>query len=192
MAPTDRECSPRALANPIRRWFLPPRRELDLLDVREHQVVADLGAGVGYFDAEILRRVGADGRLYAVDPDAENLEIARRRVGADPRVTFLAHSAARVPEIPDASIDRALLSLVLCCLVDKEGTMDETWRMLKPGGLAFVSYPRRGLPRRRTSGLRVSQERWASLLRRRAWEALPLRPGRLVERHLLRKPGRPA
>ena len=189
MVAEDRLCSPRALENPLRRWFLPVSYELDLLGVRGGETVADLGAGVGYFDAEILRRVGPQGRLFAVDPDRENLEIARHKVQNDPRVTFLPISAAHVAEIPDRSVHRVLLSLVICCLVDKEGAMDEAWRILRPGGCAFVSYPRRRLPRlRRRPSLRVLPERWESLRRRRAWVVVPTRSSWAVSRHLLQKP----
>jgi ubiquinone/menaquinone biosynthesis C-methylase UbiE len=170
---------------------MPPSRELDALGVTEGQTVADLGAGVGYFDAEILRRVGPRGRLFAVDPDSENLAIARAKLGEDPRATFLARSAAQVPEIPSESVDRVLMSLVVCCLVDKEGAMDEAWRILRPGGVAFVSYPRRRLPgRRRTGALRVLPDRWEAVRQRRPWATRPIRSSWVVRRHLLQKPDR--
>lgn len=188
MAAEDRQCIPRALQNPLRRRFMPPSRDLDLLGLREGDTVADLGAGVGYFDTEVLRRIGSSGRLVAVDPDGENLDLARRSLGNDPRVTFLQLSAASLVGIPDGSVDRVLLVLVICCLVDKEGAMDEAWRILRAGGRAFVSYPRRSFPRvRRRTSLRVRPDRWESLLRRRPWQLLPVRSSWLVQRHLLQK-----
>lgn len=188
MVPRDRLCSPRALENPLRRWFLPPTRELDMLGVREAECIADLGAGVGYFDAEILHRVGPKGRLFAVDPDGENLDLARQKLHDDPRVAFLKVSAAQVTAIADGSVDRALLSLVICCLVDKEGAMDETWRILRAGGVALVSYPRRSFRlRRRGASLRVFPNRWAALEHRRAWKVLPVPSSWFVQRHLLQK-----
>jgi ubiquinone/menaquinone biosynthesis C-methylase UbiE len=152
-------------------------------------VVADLGAGVGYFVPETLRRLSPEGRLYVVDPDRSNLELARSRAGEDARSRWIVGSAAGVPEIPSASVDRVLLSLVLCCLVDKEGALDETWRILRPGGRAYVSYPRRSRPtfRRRVS-LRVTPERWAGLVRRRPWVVRGDRVGFLIVTHLLEKP----
>ncbi|MCI4373494.1 MAG: class I SAM-dependent methyltransferase, partial [Thermoplasmata archaeon] len=165
MAPADRRCRTWSLDNPIRRRLAPARRELDYAGIGPGSIVADLGTGVGYFLPDLLRRVGPTGRLYAVDPDPKNLEVARRRVGEDSRVRFLLGSAAQTPEIPDLSVDVVILSLVLCCMVDKESAMAEAWRMLRPGGRVYVSYPRvrLGWTRRRPS-LRVTRERWSSLV----------------------------
>ncbi len=186
----DRMCRPRALDNPLRRRLSPAMRDLDLLSPAPGETVADLGAGVGYFVPEILRRLGPGGRLYLVDIDAENLEIARRRAGPDPRVEVLVRSAAEVDSIPSESVDRVLLSLVLCCLVDKERTMDQVWRVLKPGGRVLVTYPRRRLPLRRGPSLRVTPERWGGLLARHPWIELPAPKGWVVARHLLARPAR--
>ncbi len=189
MAPIDRRCWPGSLENPLRRWLSPPSRDLDLLGVEESDVVADLGAGVGFYDLEILHRVGPHGRLFAVDPDGDNLEVAHRRVKEDPRVVWLPISAAQVDAIPEGSVDRVLLSLVICCLVDKEGVMDQTWRILKPGGVAFVSYLRRSIrPRSRRQSLRVLPSRWEAIERRRGWVVRPVPSSWLVARHLLQKP----
>ncbi|MCI4365843.1 MAG: methyltransferase domain-containing protein [Thermoplasmata archaeon] len=160
-----------------------------MLDLQAGQTVADLGTGVGYLVREILRRIGPQGRLYLADIDSENLEWARARLKGDPRVTIQVGPASRRPEIADSSVDRVVLSLVLCCLADKEGVMAEAWRILRAGGQVYVSYPRRrrSVSRRRSS-LRVTPERWASLETARGWEVLPVRPSWIVTRHLLRRP----
>ena len=44
--------------------------------------VADIGAGSGYFTLPIARRV-APGKVYAVDPSAELLEVIRGKLAAD-------------------------------------------------------------------------------------------------------------
>ena len=191
--PRDRMCFGRALNNPVRRWVAPPRREVEALGVSEGETVADLGAGVGYFARELLRQLGPTGRLVLVDIDAENLEVARRLFENDPRVRLLVGSAAAVSDIGDGSVDRALMSLVLCCMVDKEGALAEVWRILRPGGRLLVTYPRgRFVSVRRGPSLRVSPPRWAKLVAQRPWLVEPVRRGRIVRRHLLSKPWPPA
>jgi ubiquinone/menaquinone biosynthesis C-methylase UbiE len=151
--------------------------------------VADLGAGVGYFAPEILTRIGPNGRLYLVDIDSENLGWARRRVVEDPRVMIQAGSVSGISVIPAESVDRVLMSLVLCCLVDKSGAMDEAWRILRPGGVVCVTYPRRRRPlARRRASLRVTPEVWAPLQQAHPWQVLPLASSRFVTRHLLARP----
>jgi len=192
MALEDRRCYPRALENPLRRWLAPPSREVAFLGPLPGETVADLGAGVGYYDPEILARLGDSGHLYAVDVDGENLRLAQVRTGEDSRIDFRVDSAARVAHIPSASVDRVLLSLVICCLVDKEGAMDEAWRVLRPGGVALITYPKRRLRPRRRPSLRVLPDRWAALATRRPWDVRPVPSSWIVQRHLLRKPRRPA
>lgn len=192
MAASDRRCRAWSLDNPLRRRLAPASRELDLLGVEPGQTVADLGAGVGFFVEGLLRRVGPEGGLFAVEPDPESLAHARSRVRDDPRVRFLEGSAACVPQIPDRSVDRVVLSLVLCCMVDKDGALNEAWRILRPGGRVYASNPRVSfkLPRRRPS-LRVTSERWAALVRAHLWQVIPVRSSWAVTRHLLARPLEP-
>ena len=187
----DRRCIPSALNNPLRRYFSPPSRDLDLLDLAPGQTVVDLGTGVGYLLPEILQRIGPGGRVRAVDIDEENVAIARERVRSDPRVSFQVGSAAGPVDLPSGSADRVLLSLVLCCLVDKTGALSEAWRLLKPGGVLLASYPRtpKLFRRRRRTSLRVTPDLWEHLVRGHPWERLGDPKGRFVTRHLLRRPG---
>lgn len=188
----DRMCRAGALDNRLRRRFASPSRELDLLGLHSGMSVADLGAGVGYFARETLARIGPGGRLYLVDIDDENLAVARHTIGDPPNVVWHVGSAAHVGHIPSDSVDRVLMSLVLCCLVEKEAALDEAHRILRPGGLLLATYPRfGGSPFRRKRSLRVDRARWAALRARRPWEDLPCPQGRLVTRHLLRRAGGP-
>ncbi len=50
--------------------------------------------------------------------------------------------AVRLP-LPDRSVDVVLLLGVLCCMTDDAvpPAVDETWRVLRPGGFALVTVP---------------------------------------------------
>ncbi|MCI4342468.1 MAG: methyltransferase domain-containing protein [Thermoplasmata archaeon] len=184
----DRWCRPRALDNPVRRWLFPAVRDMERLDPPVGGWVVDLGAGIGFHAVEWLRRIGPQGRLVLVDPDAENLALTPPTAAADRRLERIVAPASRVPQLPSDAIDRVLLSFVLCCLVDKEGALDETWRILRPGGRALVCYPRaRRTPSRRRP-LRMTVRRWEELQSRHAWSFRPVRGNRFVDRHLLEKP----
>ena len=184
--PQDRRCRGSALDNPLRRWLAPASRDVKRWEVQPGMQVLDLGTGVGYYAPALLAAVGERGRLLLVDPDPKVLNRARSRFGNDPRVGFLEAPGSSVPSIPDQSQDRVILSLVLCCVRDKTGLMDEAWRVLRPGGRAFVSYPALRL-RSRSRGLGVTPERWTELSCRHPWrEILPPR-GRIVRQHLLER-----
>lgn len=187
-APMDRMCWPRAIDNRLRRRWAPPEREIELLELTPDCSVADLGAGTGYYAREILRRLGPTGRLFLVDIDRGNLEIARQKTLNDPRVEIHVASAAHLSKIPSGSIDRVLMAFVLCCLVDKSTALSEAWRILRPGGRLVVTFPRSGRRwhlRRHSLGLTGPQ--WATLEKERAWEQLPVRSGWIVQRRRLKK-----
>jgi ubiquinone/menaquinone biosynthesis C-methylase UbiE len=165
---------------------------VNLLSVGPGHHVADLGAGVGFLTSTLLERVGPSGFLELVDPNPRAISIVQARWSADPRVRVRVASAAEVPFIPDQSVDRVVLSLVLCCMVDKAGALNETWRILRPGGLALVSYPeRRWRLSRRKMSLRVSPELWARLVVQHPWHVRSSQRTRLIRRHVLRKPEEP-
>ena len=189
MHPQDRRCRGSTLDNPLRRWVAPPSRDVERWDILPGLRVLDVGAGVGYFASAVLEALGGQGRLLLVEPDPKALARARRRWGGDPRVGFLEASGSSVP-VPDSSQDRVILSLVLCCLRDKAGVLDEAWRVLRPGGRAIVSYPRlRGGPG--AHGLQMTPVLLAGLLGRHPWkEARPPRGWILREHQLERTPDR--
>lgn len=190
--PYDRQCRASSLDNPLRHRFSPPSRLVDLLALREGETVADLGAGVGYYDTEILARLGPRGKVYLVDIDEENLAVVRGKEGSDARVDVHVGSAAQVPWIPDGTVDHVLLSLVLCCLSDKGGALDEAWRILRPGGTVIATFPwtlrvvRPGRPRR----LGLSRELFLALATRHPWGVEWL-PGHVVRKYRLTKPRGP-
>lgn len=149
----------------------------------------DLGAGVGYLVRAMLDQVGPSGAVALVEPDARALSVVQSRWGDDPRVRLFLASAAEVPALPDASADRVVLSLVLCCMVDKAGALNETWRILRPGGLVLVSYPeRRWRLHPRKASLRVTPGLWSHLVAQRPWRVVASERRRWVRRHLLEKP----
>jgi len=182
----DRTFRPIALSNPFRRWFAPPRRDIDRLSPQPGDRVTDLGAGVGYYAEEVLARIGASGHLTLVDINGPNLARFARRHGPDPRLGVLVGSAAAVPQIPSESQHRVLLANVLCDVVDKTGVLDETWRILRPGGTVFASFHWDDSPSP-SRPLRMTAEKWTALKARHSWEEVGQGHGRGIHWHILRK-----
>jgi ubiquinone/menaquinone biosynthesis C-methylase UbiE len=54
---------------------------MDALGVGDGSVVADLGAGSGWFTIRLADRVGPNGRVYAEDIQPQMIDSIRRRVG---------------------------------------------------------------------------------------------------------------
>jgi SAM-dependent methyltransferase len=66
--------------NPRRARWQKPAAVVRALGLRRGQIVAEIGAGPGYFTPRLARAVGAAGHVFAVDPEAAVLDVLRRRL----------------------------------------------------------------------------------------------------------------
>lgn len=74
--------------------------------------------------------------VVAVEPAASMRRIAKRRASQVP-VRLIAGVGEHLP-LPDASVDTALLALVLCSVDDPAAVLAEVARVLRPGGAVCV------------------------------------------------------
>ena len=87
-----------------------PDKALDILKIQPGAVVADIGAGSGYFTARLARRVGSAGRVYAVDIQPEMLRLLSLRLKADSLTNVtLVQGEIDDPKLPASSLDLELL-----------------------------------------------------------------------------------
>jgi ubiquinone/menaquinone biosynthesis C-methylase UbiE len=68
------------LEPPDRDEWQRPDRIMDVLGVGDGSVVADLGAGNGYFTIRLAKRVGPNGTVFAEDIQRQMIEAITRRV----------------------------------------------------------------------------------------------------------------
>ncbi|MEO8334164.1 MAG: metalloregulator ArsR/SmtB family transcription factor [bacterium] len=92
--------------------------------------VGDLGCGTGQTTAALAPFVG---QVIAVDESSAMLGAARKRLDARDNVELRSGRLEDLP-IDDASLDAAVLSLVLHFVVDPARVIAEAARVLKPGG----------------------------------------------------------
>jgi len=96
--------------------------------------VADLGCGTGQTSAAVAPYVG---KVVAVDESSAMLTAARKRLGDLHNVELRTGRLEDLP-IDDASIDVAVLSLVLHFVVDPSAVIAEAARVLRPDGRLLV------------------------------------------------------
>lgn len=96
--------------------------------------VADLGAGTGVLSAAVAPLVR---RVVVVDRSPEMLAAARARLAAADNVGFREGEVEQLP-LDDASVDLAVLSLVLHHVSDPPRALAEVCRVLRPGGRLVV------------------------------------------------------
>ena len=109
-------------------------------ELREGEVVLDLGSGGGIDVLLSARRVGTSGFAYGIDMTDEMLELARRNAG-EAGATNVEFRKGRMEAIPldAASVDVVISNCVINLSTDKAAVFAEIARVLRPGGRMGVS-----------------------------------------------------
>jgi ubiquinone/menaquinone biosynthesis C-methylase UbiE len=131
-------------------WLDRPEREVQerpealiaALELRGGEVVADLGAGSGYFTFRIAPKVGKTGKVLAVDIQEEMLETLRRRAMAQNATNVeVVQAMENDPRLPVNSVDIVIMVDVYHELAYPFEIMTKLHNALKPGGrVVFVEY----------------------------------------------------
>jgi ubiquinone/menaquinone biosynthesis C-methylase UbiE len=137
-------------------WLERPEREteeatsraVEALGLRPGMVVADVGAGVGYYTVRIARRVGPTGRVYATDIQPGMLTVLSRRVGEEGLVNVVpVLGTPDNPRLPAAVIDVALMVDVYHELSSPQAFVRRLREALKPEGRLVLIEFRKEDPR---------------------------------------------
>jgi predicted methyltransferase len=104
-------------------------------------VIADIGAGSGYFTRRLAMRV-PEGRVFAVDVDSEfeDYLLSNREAWGTPNIeTHLAHYDD--PMLPKASLDLVFTANTYAYIRDRVSYFSKVRAALKPGGrLAVIEF----------------------------------------------------
>ena len=111
------------------------RALVDQADIRPTHRVLDIGCGTGTL-VVLVKRLHPDVEVVGLDPDPRALFRARRKAYEARVGVQLDRGFSDELPYPDASFDRVFSSFMLHHLqpTEKEGTLREVRRVLKPGG----------------------------------------------------------
>jgi len=131
-------------------WLERPTREeeektqllVDSLPVKPGEVVADIGAGTGYFSRRLSKKVGEKGEILAVDIQPEMLGLLTNEM-AKLKITNVTPILGAItdPKLPAAGVDLVLMVDVYHEFSHPVEMMENICKSLKPGGrVAFVEF----------------------------------------------------
>ena len=109
-------------------------------EIKEGEVVLDLGSGAGLDCFLAVKKVGQTGKVIGVDMTEEMVERARanaKKQGYD-NVEFKLGDIENLP-IEDDSIDVIISNCVVNLAPDKSKVFKEVYRVLKKGGRMYIS-----------------------------------------------------
>ena len=136
------------LERPERESEEAPSKAIQALQIQPGQVVADIGAGSGYYTVRLAREVGPTGKVYGTDIQPGMLDLLLRNVAKaklDNVVPVL--GTPDDPKLPPGSIDLALMVDVYHELGAPQAFIRKLRASLKPNGRLVLLEFRKEDPR---------------------------------------------
>ena len=130
------------LERPEREREEMPNRLVELLKLKEGDVVADIGIGTGYIARKISPKIGETGTIYGVEIQQEMLDILAEKM-AEEGITNIKGVLGTItdPKLPPNSVDLAIMVDVYHEFSHPYEMMQNICSGLKTGGrVVFVEY----------------------------------------------------
>jgi ubiquinone/menaquinone biosynthesis C-methylase UbiE len=135
------------LEGPDRDAWQRPDQIMDALQIGEGSVVADLGAGGGWFTVRLALRVKPNGRVYAEDIQKQMIQAIDRRIQREglQQLVFTRLGTADDPNLPANALDAALIVDAYHEIEHPVTLLQNTAKSLKPNGvIAIVNFKKDG------------------------------------------------
>ena len=136
------------LERPEREAEEAPSKAIAALGLRPGQVVADIGAGSGYYAVRLSRAVGRNGRVYATDIQPEMLALLKKKIDSDSLTNIeLVLGTEAETRLPNGAVDLALMVDVYHELAEPQAFLQSVRRALKKDGRLVLIEFRKEDPR---------------------------------------------
>jgi predicted methyltransferase len=148
-----------ALEDPRRDAYQKPHEVLEALGIKPGEIIADIGAGSGYFTVRLAHHVGPTGRVYAVDISPDMIQHLQQRVD-DMKLSNVSPILAR-PDDPllPKPVDRFLIVDVWHHVENQSAYLAKMKERMKPGGqIVMIDFHKRELPVGPPLAMKISRE----------------------------------
>jgi ubiquinone/menaquinone biosynthesis C-methylase UbiE len=119
-----------------------PAKVIDAMELKGGEVIADLGAGSGYFTFRLAPKVGEQGKVLAVEIQDEMIAELKKRIEKNKVANVeTVKCTDRDPKLPEGGVDIVLMVDVYHEIAFPYEVMTAIRKALKPGGrMVFVEY----------------------------------------------------
>jgi len=125
-----------------RCMFSDPAKIIQQCGIQPGMIIADFGAGSGFYTLAVAQALSSTGKVYAIDAQKEllvRLETEARRINlSNVDVIWGDVEKSGGTKIKDSTVTLVLICNVLFQLEDKRSTLNEAKRILIPGGRVLV------------------------------------------------------
>lgn len=122
--------------------FLHPERIVGYFEIRPGMIVADFGAGGGYFSIPLARLVGEHGKVYSIDVQKPALDLIRSKAEIEHlrniETVWADLELAQGSRLASSSCDLVVVSNILFQVQNKAAVISESSRVLKSGGRLVI------------------------------------------------------
>jgi arsenite methyltransferase len=149
-----------ALEDPKRDAYQKPQEVLTALDIKPGEIIADIGAGSGYFTFRLARHVSERGTVYAVDVSPDMILDINRAI-RDLKVTnvFSILAGPDDPLLPVTSVDRFFFSDSWHHIENQTKYLSLMKKMLKPNGeVVMIDFDKKETPVGPPLEMRIARE----------------------------------
>ncbi|QQZ09875.1 class I SAM-dependent methyltransferase [Heyndrickxia vini] len=121
------------LLDPKRQELIPPEKVIELLDIQNGDIIADLGAGNGYLTLPLAKQTNET--IYAVDIEPKMLDLLKGRAEQEgyQNIQYIQSDLENI-QLEDHSVNKAVIAFVMHEVPDMKKAISECKRILKANG----------------------------------------------------------
>ena len=122
--------------------FSDPAKNIEQFGLSKGMLVADFGAGSGFYTMSTARAVGDNGRVYAIDIQKELIQKIKNQANIEhiPNIEIIWGDVEKIggTKMRDGSVDAVIIANLFFQVAEKNNICLEAKRILKNGGRALV------------------------------------------------------